>query len=184
MLIPDTYLTVHEELILFLGSVILGCALELIFDIFRSLRVIIPHKAAANAIEDIIFIMIWAGSIACFTSIFAKGYLRIFYIVGSILGFVLCKLTVGDPLVRLLSMIWRFILRFIRWIFTPAIKIYTWIYNKYVQKIVNNAKIRRCIKNIWSAPLIAVRKMLYNIFNNRRKMGETKGDSEKKESKT
>jgi len=50
MLIPDTFLTVHEELLLFLGAILLGCILELVFDIFRAFRIIIPHKAAANAI--------------------------------------------------------------------------------------------------------------------------------------
>lgn len=172
MLIPDTFLTVHEELLLFLGAILLGCILELVFDMFRAFRIIIPHKAAANAIEDIIFILIWSGSIICFTSVFAKGVFRMFYIIGTILGFVLCRVTIGNALVRILSLVSNFLLRIVKWIFSPVVKLCIWIHEKFARKFVNNAKIHSRIKNICSFPLIAVRKMLYNIFNSNRKKGE------------
>lgn len=184
MLIPDTFLTVHEELLLFLGAILLGCVLELVFDIFRAFRIIIPHKAVANAIEDIIFIMIWSGCLICFTSIFAKGVFRIFYIIGSVLGFILCRVTIGNSLVRILSLISNVLLRIIKWIFSPFIKLCTWIHNKFVRKFVNNAKISRRIKNICSFPLIAVQKMLYNIFNSNGKKGEKENGDRQDNSKT
>ena len=122
MIIPDTFLTVREELLLFFGAVLLGCGMELLFDIFRAVRLIIPHKAAAAAIEDIVFIVLWAGCIICFTTAFAKGDFRVFYIAGSILGFVLWRLLLGNPLVRLLSRILSAVLRLLKWIISPISK--------------------------------------------------------------
>jgi hypothetical protein len=177
MLIPDTYLTVHEELLLFFGAVLLGCALEILFDLFRAFRLIIPHKTAATAIEDIIFILIWAGSVVCFTSVFAKGDLRIFYIIGNILGLILWRVTIGNPLVRLLSRLLHNILRLIKWLFSPITRLYVRTYKKCASKFVNNAKNHKRKKN----PLIAVRKMLYNIFNTKGRKDEAEYGSEKKD---
>ncbi len=176
MLIPDTYLTVHEELLLFFGAVLLGCALEILFDLVRALRLIIPHKTAATALEDILFMLIWAGVVICFTSVFAKGDLRIFYIIGNILGFILWRVTIGNPLVRLLSRLLNTIFKLIKWIFSPITKLCVRAYKKCTSKFVNNAKNHKREKK----PLIAARKMLYNIFNKKGRKDEAENGSEKK----
>lgn len=177
MLIPDTYLTIHEELLLFLGSVLLGCALEMLFDLFRAFRLIIPHKTAAAALEDILFMLIWAGAVVCFTSVFAKGDLRIFYIIGNIIGFILWRVTIGNPLVRLLSKILNAFVKLLKWLLSPMTKLCVRTYKKCTCKFVNNAKNHKRKKN----PLIAVRKMLYNIFNTKGRKDEAEHGSEKKD---
>lgn len=177
MIIPDAYLTVHEELILFLSSAILGSLLGIVFDIFRAFRIIIPHRNFSAAIEDVLFIMIWAGSIVCFMSVLAKGDFRWYYIAGSILGFVLWRVTAGNPLTRLLSEVLGFIFGIIRRIFRPVKKLFMRVFRKCRRKFVKNAKIHIKGKNIWSAPLIAVQKMLYNMF--KRKKGREEHGSEK-----
>lgn len=181
MIIPDTFLTVREELLLFFGAVLLGCGMELLFDIFRAVRLIIPHKAAAAAIEDIVFIVLWAGCIICFTTAFAKGDFRVFYIAGSILGFVLWRLLLGNPFVRLLSRILSAVLRLLKWIISPVSKPCMRMYEKCTRKFVKNAKIQKKNKNIWSALLIAPQKMLYNIFNKEGERGRKKRGTEKKD---
>lgn len=178
MIIPDTYLTVHEELILFFASAILGCVLGAVFDIFRAFRVIVPHRSAAAAIEDILFMLIWAGSLVCFTSVLAKGDMRIYYIAGSMLGFILWRLTVGNPLVRFLSAVFDRIFGIIGRLLSPVKKLFMRVFRKCRHKFVKNAKNDSKVKNIWSAPLIAVQKMLYNIFKRKRKKGEEEHGSE------
>lgn len=179
MIIPDTYLTVHEELILFFASVILGCVLGVVFDIFRAFRIIIPHKTFSAAIEDVLFMLIWAGSIVCFMSVLAKGDFRWYYIFGSTLGFILWRVTAGNPLVRLLSGVLGFIFGMMRRLFTPVKIIFMRVFRKCRHKFVKNAKNDSKGKNIWSAPLIAMRKMLYNICNRMRRKGRERHGSEK-----
>lgn len=179
MLIPDTYLTVHEELLLFFGAVLLGCALEILFDLFRAFRLIIPHKTAATVLEDILFMIIWAGAVVCFTNVFAKGDMRIFYIIGNILGFILWRVTIGNPLVRLLSKILNVFFKLLKWLFSPITKLYVRTYKKWAYKFVNNAKNHKRKKN----PLIAVRKMLYNVCNVKGRKEEAEHGSEKKDKK-
>lgn len=179
MLIPDTFLTVHEETLLFLWSVLMGCALELVYDVLCAFRIAIPHKSASAAIEDILFIVLWAGCLVCFTSVFAKGDLRIFYIAGSILGFIVTRLSVGNPIVRLFSRIIGWICRAAAWLLSPLRVLVVRIYRKWSAKFVRNAKNRGERKNIWSALLIAKQKMLYNMYNHKGKKGDGKRGKKK-----
>lgn len=179
MIIPDIFLSVHEELVLFLLSVIMGCGLGALFDIFRAFRIIIPHRTAAAAVEDILFCVIWAFSLVCFTNVYAKGQFRMFFIAGNIPGFILWRVTVGNPLARLLSRVIDVIFRILRKVFSVPAKLISRIYRKYRRKFVKNAKIHKSRKNIWSAPLIDKGKMLYNIYNKKRSgKGESRNGSE------
>ncbi len=181
MLIPDTFLTIHEETLLFLWSCLLGAALGLLFDAFRALRLIIPHKGWAVALEDVVFLLIWAGAVVCFTSVLAKGDLRIYYLAGNLLGLILYRLTLGNPVVRLLRRILDTVLRLLRWCLRPITGFLVSMYRKYRGKFVRNAKNEKKLKNIHIAPLIAPCKMLYNKRNKMRKQGEKKGGKEEKD---
>ena len=183
MIIPDTFLTIHEETVLFLSSVLLGIGMELIFDVFRALRIILPHKAAAAAAEDVLFILIWSGSIAAFTSAFAKGDLRFFCIGGSIIGFVLCRLFIGNPVVKLLAKLMQTVVKIISWCTRPFRILCVRIYRKCRLKFVRNAKNRSQKKKIQPALLIAPFKMLYNVYNRKRKQGDNRSGSEKQRKK-
>lgn len=183
MIIPDTFLTIHEETVLFLSSVLLGIGMELVFDIFRALRIILPHKTAAAAIEDVLFILIWAGSIAAFTSVLAKGDLRFFCISGSVIGFILCRVLIGNPLVRLLARIMQAVIRVFGWLTLPFRAVGVRIYRKCRLKFVRNAKNHSGRKKNLPAPLIAPFKMLYNIYNRKRKQGDNRSGSEKEREK-
>lgn len=183
MIIPDTFLTVHEETVLFLSSVLLGMGMELVFDVFRALRVILPHKAAAAALEDVLFILIWASGIAAFTSALAKGDLRFFCIGGSVIGFILCRFLIGNPLVKLLSRLMQAVIRVIAWCTRPFRAVCVRIYRKFRLKFVRNAKNNSRRKEFLPAPLIAPFKMLYNIYNRKRKQGDNRRGSEKEPEK-
>lgn len=180
MLIPDTFLTVHEETLLFLYSCLLGAALGLLFDVLRAVRLVLPHKTFAAALEDVFFLLFWAGCIAAFTSAFAKGDLRFYYIFGSILGFLLYRFTLGNPVVRLLRRILGGITGLLAWCLRPITALLVRMYRKCRGKFVTNAKNREKFKNIRKAPLIAPRKMLYNKHNRKRKQGDKNRGTEEK----
>ncbi len=174
MRIPDTFLSVQEETTLFFLSAVMGGALELVWDGVRAFRIAVPHKKTAEAIEDALFLVVWAGCVVCFTSVLAKGDMRFFYIVGSILGFILTRLTIGNPVTRLLSRIIKSIYAFLRWLTSPVSKLVVSVRKKWQKKFVTNAKIAPEKKNIWSALLIAKDKMLYNRSNHKKTKGDGK----------
>lgn len=174
MKIPDTFLSVQEETTLFFLSAVMGGALELVWDGVRAFRIVVPHKKTAEAIEDAFFLVVWAGCLVSFTSAFAKGDMRVFYIVGNILGFILTRLTIGNPVTRLLSRIVKAIYSFFAWVTSPMRKLVLRIRKKWNEKFVINAKNAPERKNIWSALLIAKYKMLYNISNHKKTKGDGK----------
>lgn len=179
MQIPDTFLTIHEETLLFLASVLLGCGLGILFDLLRTLRMLLPHKSWFVALEDVLFLLVWAGAVVSFTSAFAKGDLRMYYILGNIIGFVLYRLILGNPVTSLLRRIFGGIFRLLRWILRPVTALLVRIHRKCKSKFVGSAKNLRKGKNIWSALLIAPREMLYNKHKNKGKQGERNLGSQK-----
>ena len=172
MIIPDTFLSVHEETVLFIASVFLGAALSIIYCLILAFRAAVPHKAFSAAAEDVLFILLWAAAAACFTTVLGNGVFRIFYIAGSILGFILMHLTVGRPAARLLSRIFSAVYAVICRILSPLNKLIVRMRKKCTAKFVTNAKNKEKRKNIWSALLIAKVKMLYNNIKSERKSGE------------
>ncbi len=184
MIIPDTFLTVHEETVLFLGSCVLGGGLSITWDVVRGLRIAVPHKAAAKAVEDVLFMVLWAASLVCFTSVYAKGVLRLFCVAGTVLGFVSVRLSVGNPVMRLFSRIIAAVYKIIRFITAPGVKIAVYTRKKLTGKFVSNAKNSTKRKNIWSAPLIAWEKMLYNRVNHKKGKGDEKRGRKKQDTES
>ncbi|MBO5226730.1 MAG: spore cortex biosynthesis protein YabQ [Ruminococcus sp.] len=167
MIIPDTFLSIHEETVLFIGSVFLGAVLSIVYSLILAFRAVVPHKIFSSALEDVLFILFWTGAVICFAAVSGKGVMRFFYIAGTLLGFTIAYLTIGRPAVRVLSRILSAVCRFFRWLFSPFGKILVRFRGKLTWKFVDNAKNKGKRKNIRSALLIVKEKMLYN--NNKNK---------------
>ena len=101
---PETFFTVPEQVMIFLGSVLIGTALGAVYDIFRVIRVIFPRmgKRIPTAAADILYFVIFAGVIFMYCAINAGGGARGFCIAGAVLGAALYIFTVGDILVGIL----------------------------------------------------------------------------------
>lgn len=95
MKVPETFFSVSEEAWLFLLSCALGGAVGFFYEIFRTLRAVIPHKPLLTASEDILFILCWGGALMAFSSVCARGQIRGYFVIGSILGAALYLATVG-----------------------------------------------------------------------------------------
>ena len=101
---PETFFTVPEQVMIFLGSVLIGTALGAVYDIFRVIRVIFPRtgKIIPTAAADILYLVIFAGVMFMYCAINAGGGARGFCIAGAMLGAVLYLFTVGDIIVGFL----------------------------------------------------------------------------------
>lgn len=162
MIIPETYLSVHQQLSLLGLSVAFGAAFGIVFDFFRALRIALPHNKLLVAAEDIIFMLFYSVFIISFTSAAALGQFRFFYVIGNLIGFTLYFFTVGSVVIRIFRSIFSASLSVLRFILFPFRLFYVRIFTKISSKFVAFAQIiAKCYK-IKKRLLIEHTKMLYN----------------------
>ncbi len=98
MKVPETFFTVSEEAWLFMLSCALGAAIGLFGELFRAFRCIFPHGAFLTAVEDTAFMLCWGAALMAFSSVCALGQIRGYFVLGSIIGAVLYRATLGHIL--------------------------------------------------------------------------------------
>jgi len=81
MVIPSAVMTA-----MFLTACSIGFALGLIYDVFSFIRVKTKMSALFAVIPDIIFSLVCAASIICFTVAICEGNMRIYNMIGIALG--------------------------------------------------------------------------------------------------
>jgi len=158
----ETFFTVPEQTRLLFCAVFLGIPLGLCFDVLRVLRMLLPHGKLAVALEDTAFLLVWGGALLCFAGIFARGEMRAYYALGSTLGFLLYRCTIGTVTVRVLHRIFGVSGRVLRWLTTPLFHGVVRIYGVLKEKFGHFAKVSGKVHFFWHLPLIVVRKVLYN----------------------
>lgn len=145
-------------------------------DIFRTFRVLWKHGKLGTAAEDIVFLLIWAGSLVCFATVFARGEMRGYYVFGSFMGILLYRCTVGCVTVPLLRRIFQRIGWILEKVWRPISHGVVRICKRIYRKFGYNAKVLEKLKFFSNLPLIAWRKMLYNkkVIKNRRQRRDGK----------
>lgn len=88
-------LSITEQALAFLYSLLLGALLCAIYDVFRMLRISFGGKAIAVFIEDIIFSIVALVLTFVFVIAFNNGELRFFILIGELFGFTAYYFTVG-----------------------------------------------------------------------------------------
>ncbi len=100
--VPETYFSVSEELRLFALSCLLGAGFGAWYDLFRLLRLLLPHGSLLVAAEDILFLAGCTGTFCGFISLSVRGELHCCYLLGAVLGAALYLLTLGSLVMRIL----------------------------------------------------------------------------------
>lgn len=159
----DNFFTPSEQMIIFLYSLILGGVFGVVFDLFRIFRAFIPHKNFFVAIEDIAFMIFWGVSVVVFSIEVAGGEIRFFCLAGTILGFSLYILTLGQIVISIARGV------------SGAVKaVFRWIYRTFVLKIARVfVLLYQMLKPVFVNIYLIFMKPLINIKNrlkNRRRM--------------
>ena len=150
----NTFFSVSQHTSLFLMSVVLGAALGILYDCFRVLRIVFPPAAKRNAViaEDIIFWIIYGFCIFCYAAAFARGQVRFFMFFGSLIGFVLYMVTIGNAVTGVIRKIFDAVYKILHKVYSlliePFVKIKAKICQKLVPVFVRNHKNKRSIKNL------------------------------------
>lgn len=157
-------LTFAQQSMAFLYSLIFGAAAGLLYDIFKIIRMTFCRSKISVFALDFIYVFIVSLNLFIFSAAYMLGFVRVFVMFGSIMGFLVCRLTMG----RLLSLV-----------YCPLICFSERLCVKISRKIKKNLK--KLLKNS--------NKILYNvsknkgIFRNNDNNSVEKADSFKNEKK-
>ena len=134
----DTFFSVSQHTSLFLLSVVMGAALGVVYDCFRVVRILLPPAAGSKAVAaaDILFWLIYGFCVFCYAAALGRGQVRFFIVLGSLAGFVLYILTVGNLITGV-----------IRRIVTAFYKILHKVYSVVIEPFVKSLKI--ICQKIW-----------------------------------
>lgn len=116
----ESFFTASQQLRLFLLSCLFGIPIGIVYDIFRTIRVVIPHGKILAALEDILFFALYGVFIMCFTVTAARSEFRFYFCAGNLLGFIVYFFTVGNLVVSVIKKIAVFIKKGIYFVFRPV----------------------------------------------------------------
>ncbi len=169
MMIPETFFSVNEELRLFFISCLFGGIIGLVYDVFRTARLILPHNSLLVAVEDVIFIIGYGVFLSAFASAAARGQVRIYFVIGNILGFSLYIATAGKVIIGIMRKISASLNSLLSKIFRPLHSTFAFFRKKARGKFVGSSKvIVNSVKNVKKL-LQKSAFMLYNKTENKKR---------------
>ena len=127
----------------FLYAILLGAVLSVIYDVFRITRIAFGGRKTAVFIEDLLFSLVALVLTFVFVISFNHGELRFFVLLGELLGFVVCHITIGRIVIILSRTIIKAIKTVLGAIFRPLIRISKRFITKMKQikkKLIKNRK--------------------------------------------
>lgn len=158
----ETFFTVTEQSQLLIDAILLGIPLGVCYDILRTIRLLLPHGKIAVAAEDIAFLLFYGGALLCFSVVLARGEVRGYYLLGSLLGFLLYYCTLGKLTVSLLRRLILLIRGILSRLFSPLLCSGVRIWRNLKVNFVHFSKVSEKVSIFSRLPLILHRKKLYN----------------------
>lgn len=164
----ETFFDISDQVMLFLLAVLVGAGLGILFDVFRAMRVVFPpaKKSGLTALSDIIFWLIYGFTIFVYSVQYGRGQVRFFFFIGSLLGFILYLLTIGNVVLGVIKKVYGYVSEFIHFVYSytisPIVKIMRFIYQKesavFVRSHKNDIKFSLNVLNLLKKPA----NVLYN----------------------
>lgn len=146
----ETFFSVSEQTMQFLLSVVLGAGLGVVYDCFRVFRILFPpaRKNGAVCVGDAAFMIISGAAVFLFAVVFCRSQVRLFSVIGALLGFVLYILTIGNFITGILkaivSAICKILQKVYSAVFAPVVNYVKGIclkkFNKFVHSYENQKK--------------------------------------------
>lgn len=154
----------------FVYAVLLGAVMGVVFEIFRTIRVMIFHKDVVVFFEDVLFTVIFSLGFFTYCGVMAAFSLRWFILAGMILGFVTYLLTAGElvraivkTLVIGLKSVIRGVLKVLYKLFAARIvNFFVSFGHSAARRFVQNKSTLKKIQKSRSKPLKRKADLLYN----------------------
>lgn len=119
-----------EQTEIFLYSLGFGFLLGILYDVFRTLRLIISSSRLFVFIWDLIYFAVCAFLTFCFIMVIDSGKVRIYVALGEILGWLIYYFSFGAIAIKLSNAVISFLRRIFTAIFKPIKRIFVWFCKK------------------------------------------------------
>ncbi len=170
---------ISREAMSFLWACLLGAGLGVVYDGFRLMRLVCRNFGVVLA-EDLVFSALCTLATWWFLVEFCSGRVRVYALLGELLGFLLYHFTVGEVVIRILEAVVRLIRGVFRGIYriliAPVGRAVRWVARKVLAVF---RWLLQCLKRLpflRKFPLQHTGGMLYNKYNKRK--GRNKGGAE------
>ena len=168
-IVPETYFSVSEELRLFGLSCVMGSVIGIASDVVRVIRMILPHNKVLVAIEDVLFLFFYSMALLVFASVAARGDLRMYFVIGNILGFMMYCATIGSIVTKMLRKLFLIICTCLGMMLCPFKMFFASLYKKVNVKFVRNLQINVKLFKKIKIVLLKRPSMLYNKMENKKR---------------
>ncbi|MBC8545335.1 spore cortex biosynthesis protein YabQ [Clostridiaceae bacterium NSJ-31] len=126
---------VNTQTTVFLQSLALGFALGLFYDVFRIFRLAIRHSSAIIFLEDITYFVVCAIVTFLFSLSAINGHVRVFLVIGELLGATVYYFSLGALVMRVSKAIIRFVKALFRLLYRifirPFVVLFCWLAHKF-----------------------------------------------------
>ncbi len=164
----EVYFSTQEELFIFVCACLLGVFFGAVYDLFRVVRAVFPHKKWVVFAEDFLFMIFCAFCFFIFSMELVRGAIRGFVLAGNLIGFLLFHFTAGNVAVFVVKSIVNLIKKWLilpLWSVTvkPILRLFSKIYTKTFNAFVQNCKRLEKSKKSRKNHLKVDNSMVYNI---------------------
>ena len=97
------WLTLSEQTAYFLWSIVLGAFIAALYDIVRAVRSLLRAGKLHAILSDVLFFVLCGIMTSLFALPFNKGSVRVFILFGELIGFLCYRLTLGQVMGRIYS---------------------------------------------------------------------------------
>lgn len=101
----EIFFATKEELFIFGCAILLGLFFGIVYDAFRVVRAVFPHKSFMVFLEDFFYMLFCSFCYFIFITELARGRVRLFILIGNLAGFAFEHYTVGNAVVFVLRKI-------------------------------------------------------------------------------
>lgn len=148
---------------IFLLSLGFGFLLGVLYDIFRTLRLIISKSSAFTVFMDVLYFTLCAFLVFCFNLVIDSGKIRLYVLLGDLLGWLIYYFSLGEISIKICNRIVLSVKRALRAIFKPVLKIASRLKRKSKKIASFSKKIIRKFNKKAKFDLQKHRGMVYNL---------------------
>lgn len=152
-------ISISEQALEFLAACLLGAGIGVLYDVFRILRIAFKHGRIITIAEDLLFWILSAVITFFFLLLFSEGQVRVYILLGELLGFTVYYFSLGCLVMRFSEWIIHLIKRLLKLLYklliSPFVKLFSFIFRRIkglvtkidikLKKLKQNSK--KCLPN-------------------------------------
>lgn len=157
-------ITMSQQTLIFLYSCVLGVGLSLYLDLFRVVRLVLCNTKPVTFFCDLLYFLSSTLIVYLFFVRFCSGQVRVYVLIGALLGFLICHNSVSMLFMRLAVWVVKWVRRFLAVLVRPFVKFGRFVGKKIQKKRQQVLENRKKHKKNPENGLQPKQHVVYNLF--------------------